>query len=264
MIAIPELADALAPLVALGTPPDATSLRPDNRLNAPPSPLVPLPTLALARPPRPPVAAPDPTRTLPLLPEVDAPALNTSRPLAAPAPALDVPIRSAPPLPVVPSPEPARRVPPVSVELRPDSRLKPPPDPLVPLPAPSRVAPPRPDEAAPDPTSSGTLLPSLDEPELNTSWLLAPPPPPFVVRTPHPRAAACGRPFARLDADAAARRPGASPRAQRRRATPAACSTTDGDARASWPALQRSVQSRGQPLAVPVLGRPGAKCQPAA
>ena len=95
-------------------------------------------------------AAPDPTRTLPLLPEVDAPALNTSRPLAAPAPALDVPIRSAPPLPVVPSPEPARRVPPVSVELRPDSRLRPPPDPLVPLPAPSRVAPPRPDEAAPD------------------------------------------------------------------------------------------------------------------
>ena len=47
MIAIPELADALAPLVALRTPPDATSLRPDNRLNAPPSPLVPLPTLAL-------------------------------------------------------------------------------------------------------------------------------------------------------------------------------------------------------------------------
>ena len=60
--------------------------------------------------------------------EVGAPALNTSRPLAAPAPALDVPIRSAPPLPgPSPPPEPARRVPPVSVEptgprLKPTSR----------------------------------------------------------------------------------------------------------------------------------------------
>ena len=100
MIAIPAAADPLAPLAALRTPPDATSLRPDNRLNAPPSPLVPLPTLALARPPRPPVAATGPDSDASLLPEVDAPALNTSRPLAAPAPALDG-YAAIPPLPVV-------------------------------------------------------------------------------------------------------------------------------------------------------------------
>ena len=151
----------------------------------------------------------------------------------------------------------------MSVELRPDSRLKPPPDPLVPLPAPSRVAPPRPDEAAPDPTSSAPLLPSLDEPELNTSWLLAPPPPPFAVRTytaPPPLVAVLRpsrrrrrRPSSRCFSPrpATSSHPNRSFHYRRRRALPGP------------PSNARS-RAEGNRSTVPVLGRPGAKCQPAA
>ena len=138
--------------------------------------------------------------------------------------------------------------------------LKPPPDPLVPLPAPSRVVPHARRGDAPDPTSA-PLLPSLDEPELNTSWLLAPPPPPFAVRicTSPPLVAG---PFA--------------PSRRRRRRPSSRCFSprpaTSSHPNRSFhyrrrrallrPALQRSVQSRGD--AGRCAGRPGAKCQPAA
>ena len=241
MIAIPELADALAPLVALRTPPDATSLRPDNRLNAPPSPLVPLPTLALARPP----PTPSPRRTRlgrsPLLPEVDAPALNTSRPLAAPAPTLDVPIRSAPPLPVVPSPgaraegtarerRASDRTPGSSHLQTRSSRC--------PRPAESRrLAPTRPRQTRRAARRCCLPWTSSAEHQLAARSATA-----AVRRANVHRAAACGRPFARLDADA--RRPSSrcfSPRP--------ATSSHPNPARSRLP-----TETRATPARPPTLG----------
>ena len=138
------------------SPPNATTLPPvDAELepadtNTPPPDKVPDPPVKLTRPARPAVEALVPSISAPLLPVFDVPELNTSIPLAPPAPPFALRITTLPLLVCVPSPLINTSEPPVRIVLRPPITLATPPAPLVPLPTLTVTAPPVPPVAAPE------------------------------------------------------------------------------------------------------------------
>ena len=156
----PPNATMLQPLVAELEPADTNTPPPDN---------VPVPPVKLIRPARASRTVLVPSISAPLLPVFDVPELNTSIPLAPPAPPFALRITTLPLLVCVPSPLISTSEPPVRIVLRPPSTLAAPPAPLVPLPTLTVTAPLVPPVAARANQGAVPLGPPFDVPELSTS-----------------------------------------------------------------------------------------------
>jgi hypothetical protein len=145
-------------------------------------PLLPPPTEMLTAPALPAVAAAEPMETDPEEPELAVPELNTNKPLAPFAPALEEPIVIKPLVLAMPKPLRKPIAPPVWTVLCPEATVIEPPAPLLPTPTVMLTAPPLPPVAVLEPIEIDPLVPELDVPELNMSKPLAPLSPEFDVR----------------------------------------------------------------------------------